>query len=260
MTYRTSALFKLWAKLYEFCWGGVKRMILPNKASVYRILRGPGRGIRFLTNPVSGGTRILLGLYEPDLMRWLSKVVKPGSVVYDIGSFDGHEALIAAKLAGPNGLVFAFEPDESARRQLQANLDFNPELAKRIRIEPFLVGNRHDPAHGIVSIDGFYQKSDRPIPPPDIVKMDVEGAECEVLEGMEELATRHCPQTFIECHLGPHIEETVRNFFSRHNIPTERSSSSFFEVSRQGYNAWIWTTMNDFIVGGTAADIIINGE
>ena len=194
-----------------------------------------------MTNPVRGGTRILLGYYEPDLMKWLSRVIQPGSVIYDIGSADGHEALIAAKLAGPNGLVFAFEPDEDARRHLQANLDLNPDLAARIHIEPLFVSNRHDPVHGIVTIDDFYQESDHPVPPPDIVKMDVEGVECQVLEGMEKLARNHCPHTFVECHLGAHIEESVRNFFYRHNIQIERSSPSLFEVSRQGYNSWIWT-------------------
>lgn len=241
MNYRSSGLFKLWTQLYESLWGGLKKSVLPNKEGVYRVLRGPGQGIRILTNPVHGGTRILLGLYEPCLMKWLSRVIRPGTVVYDIGSADGHEALIAAQLAGPNGRVFAFEPNEDQRRRMQANLDLNPDLATRIHVNPFFVSNQYDPDHGIVSIDRFYQQPGRSIPPPDVVKIDVEGLECEVLEGMEELACNRCPDTFVECHLGPHVEEAVHSFFGRHDVPIQRSSPSVFDVSRQGYNTWVWT-------------------
>jgi len=231
------------ATVYIFM-GGVKNCFLPNEEGVHRILRGPGQGIQILTNPVRGGTRVVLGLYEPCLMNWLLKVVRPGSVVYDIGSADGHEALIAAQLAGPDGLVFAFEPSEDARRQLQANLDLNPVLAGRIHVVPFFVGNQYDPDHGIVSIDKFYQQPERYAPAPDVVKIDVEGAELKVLEGMEELAHGQCPHTFVECHLGLHVEKAVRSFFARHSILTQRAVPSLFDVGRQDFNSWVWTVKN----------------
>jgi hypothetical protein len=47
----------LWAQAYERCWGGLKAFVIPNEERVYTIARGPGRGIRILTNPVHGGTR-----------------------------------------------------------------------------------------------------------------------------------------------------------------------------------------------------------
>ena len=172
-------------------------------------------------------------------MKWLARTITPGSVIYDIGSANGHEALVAAKLAGPDGLVFAFEPDGDARRGMKVNLDANAELAKRIHVLPFFVGNRHDPGNGRVTIDAV--SGEQRIPPPDIVKIDVEGVECEVLEGMEHLAETRCPHTFVECHLGPHIEDSVRGFFARHLVPVRRSCPSLLEVSRRGYNAWIWT-------------------
>jgi len=237
--YRTSSWFWLWSRLYESLWGGLKEQILPNTEGLYRIRGGPGRGIRVLTNPAHGGTRVLLGLYEPCLMKWLVRTVKPGSIVYDVGSASGHEALIAAKLAGPDGLVFAFEPDEAARGKMEINLEANPDLAKRTRVLPFLVGNRHDPGDGMVTIDRV--GGEFSIPYPDVVKIDVEGAECKVLEGMERLAQIRCPHAFVECHVGPDIEGRVRGFFARHRVPVRRSSPSFFEVSRRGYNAWVWT-------------------
>jgi hypothetical protein len=78
--------------------------VIPNESRVHTVLRGPGKGIRILTNPARGGTRVLLGVYEPCLMRWMSRTIEPGHVLYDIGSADGHEALIAAKLVGSAGV------------------------------------------------------------------------------------------------------------------------------------------------------------
>jgi hypothetical protein len=58
-----------WGRFYERCWGGLKALVIPDEKRVYTIVRGPGRGIRILTNPVRGGTRALLGLCEPHLMQ-----------------------------------------------------------------------------------------------------------------------------------------------------------------------------------------------
>ena len=238
---RSSRLFKQWGHLYNFALGGLKKLVLPNKTGAYRILRGPGRGIRFLTNPAEGGARILLGLYEPCLMDWFRRVIRPGNVIYDIGSADGHEALIAAHLTGPKGRVFAFEHNAQTRKQLEANLALNPNLAGRINIQPFFVGKLHDPEHHRITIDELLRKSEGTIPPPDVVKIDVDGPECEVLEGMEKLTISKCPHLFVECHYTPQVEKDVINFLRRHGKSVRRSSASLFEVSRQVYNTWVWT-------------------
>jgi hypothetical protein len=238
---RSSRLFERWGHFYNFFSGGLKKLVLPNKTDAYRILRGPGRGIRFLTNPAGGGMRILLGLYEPCLMDWFRRVIRPGSVIYDIGTADGHEALIAAHLTGPHGRVVAFEHNAQTRKQLEANLALNPTLAGRITIQPFFVGSLHDPDRHKISIDELLRQSNGIIPPPDIVKIDVDGPELDVLAGMEQLALRKCPQLFVECHYTPQVEKDVISFLRRHGKSVRRSSASLFEVSRQCYNTWVWT-------------------
>jgi hypothetical protein len=177
-------------------------------------------------------------------MRWMSAVIRPGNIVFDIGTADGHEALIAAKLVGPTGKVFAFEPDPAMRDLLRANLGRNPELAGRIRVMPFFVGKEHDPAGGVVSLDGLCRRDDpSSLPVPQVVKVDVDGPEREVLAGMQQLARLACPHTFVECHVGPSIESAVREFFLELNIPTRRRDPSLFETSRHGFNTWVWTVV-----------------
>ena len=236
---RTSRAFALWGRVYTALWGGFKKWILPDRTALYTVLRGPARGLRVYTNPVAGGTRIVLGLYERALMKWLQRVVKPGDVVLDIGSADGHEALISSRLVGSGGRVFAFEPDEQALLALSRNLEANPAVAANIRVMPYMVGSVHDPDGGTVSVDGLI--ADGTIPIPTIVKMDVEGGECEVLKGMSRLCETHCPAMFVECHIGPAVENEVRDFLVGHGKRVRRGVPSFTEITRRGYNTWLWT-------------------
>jgi hypothetical protein len=237
---RHSRIYKAYGRLYEFAWGGLKRRIIPDKMELHTIRIGLASGIRMHLNPARAGVRVLLGRYEPPLMRWMKRTIQPGSVVFDIGANDGHEALIAAKLAGPTGRVFAFEPLDEAKELLRRNLEANPELAKRIEVLGYMVGKTHDPANGIVSLDGLYREGK--VPHPDVVKMDVEGAEVDVLEGMREIAARRCPQCFVECHIGKHIEDAVRSYLLAHGMKIAQSQASFLETSRHSFNTWMWTT------------------
>jgi len=237
LNYRRGKLFRFWTRVYNGLWGGLKHVLLPNKEGAYRILFGPGRGVRIWTNPAHGGTRFLLGRYEPPLMTWLTRAVKPGATFYDVGSNNGLVALIAAQLAGTNGTVYAFEPDLEILESLRKNVSLNPELALRIKVMPYEVGRLHDPGTRKVSVDGLV--ADALAKPPDVIKIDVEGAECDVLEGMTHVTSQQCPATFVECH-SPELQSGVRQFFEQRSRLVEEAVPSVFEVSRHGYNAWLY--------------------
>jgi hypothetical protein len=230
-----------WAQTYEKVWGGLKDLLLPNSEGAHRILFGPGRGVRIWTNPAHGGTRVLLGRYEPPLMRWLTRVVKSGGTFYDIGSNNGHIALIAAKLVGANGQVYAFEPEQSIRKLLNDNLELNPHLAPRIKVVPYRVGRQHDVAVGKVSIEDFLSADGSVAKPPTAIKIDVEGAELDVLEGMAALANQKSLEMFVECH-SLSLHTAVRDFFRSRNRKVEEAFPSVLEVSRHGYNSWLYLT------------------
>jgi FkbM family methyltransferase len=134
--------------------------------------------------------------------------VQPGSEVWDIGANLGLFSLAAAAICGPNGHVLAIEPDGwlsdllarttaapgtraaidvvcAAAWREHALLPFN--IAVRSRSTNYLSGFGSTQTGGSRScrltpaypLDAFLEK----FPPPDLIKVDVEGAEIEVLRG-----------------------------------------------------------------------------
>jgi FkbM family methyltransferase len=73
------------------------------------------------------------GIYERSTARALTKLVKPSSLVLDIGANIGAHTLRLAKLVGPRGRVLAFEPTDYAFGKLRGNLELNPVLASRVK-------------------------------------------------------------------------------------------------------------------------------
>jgi len=142
--------------------------------------------------------------YETRLFR---KLVTRGMTVVDIGANVGYYTLLAARLVGDKGKVFAFEPEPENYALLVRNIELNGyrnviPVRKAIssqtgKADLFL--NRETGAHGFlpdregvigimpvetVSLDKYFKGIEHPI---DIIKIDVEGAELEVLLGMQNI-------------------------------------------------------------------------
>jgi len=64
----------------------------------------------------------LNGEYEPVETKLILELVKPGAAILDIGANIGYYSLLFAKLTGPSGQVFAFEPDPYSYDLLQQNI------------------------------------------------------------------------------------------------------------------------------------------
>ncbi|MGH7424839.1 MAG: FkbM family methyltransferase, partial [Candidatus Methylomirabilales bacterium] len=67
----------------------------------------------------------IYGIHEPFQTEFVSSVVKEGDVVVDAGAHIGYYTLIFAKLVGPEGRVFAFEPDPGNFSLLKKNVEAN---------------------------------------------------------------------------------------------------------------------------------------
>ena len=74
----------------------------------------------------------LFGAFEPEIVRYASRIIKPGAKVIDIGANIGAHTLPLAHLVGPSGAVFAFEPTDYAFEKLLRNIHLNPNLKNRI--------------------------------------------------------------------------------------------------------------------------------
>jgi FkbM family methyltransferase len=148
------------------------------------------------------------GTYEPAETKLVSKLIQPGSIVLDIGANIGYFTLLFAKLVGPRGHVFAFEPDPYSFDLLLKNINVNNY--SNVTAFQFAVSD-HDSElqlfrdrfnnldHRTVSqakgeevvvvkgvrLDDFLPTVlDREI---DFIKMDIQGSEGWALEGMKNL-------------------------------------------------------------------------
>ena len=145
--------------------------------------------------PAAGGRR----------RRPLSRSAPFRDVFYDVGANVGIYTVLAANILG-GGEVIAFEPFTPNRRELERNLALNDSDAQVVHVAlahetgeaAFTSPAGCEEGCGIASIQrdgsGKFLVDTRPVdpllgdevPPPDAVKIDVEGAELRVLEGMDE--------------------------------------------------------------------------
>ncbi len=173
----------------------------------------------------------LLGSFEPSTRKALKRLVKPGSNVLDIGANIGAHTLGLARLVGPTGKVVACEPTDFAFGKLKKNLSLNPDLAKRVlalqcflgapeRTElpaqiysgwPLAGGADLHPEHlgseetslnaTSRSLDDVVRACD--ISRVDLIKMDVDGFECDVLSGASATLARDKPIFVME--IAPYV-------------------------------------------------------
>jgi FkbM family methyltransferase len=68
---------------------------------------------------------IFAGEYEPQTTAMFKKLIKLGMTVVDIGGNCGYFTLLASKLVGDDGVVWAFEPEPRNYADLMANLNLN---------------------------------------------------------------------------------------------------------------------------------------
>jgi len=178
------------------------------------ILSGPLRGTKWMVH--SSLHSCLAGDYEPEIQRVFERHVAPGSVVFDVGANVGFLSLLAARLAGPAGRVIAFEPAPAAvgylRRHVALNRAHNIEIiavavadengrARFSSAGPVEMGHLADDGQLEVetaSLDTLVETGI--IPPPDIVKIDVEGAELGVLRGAQAILRARRPVVVLSTH------------------------------------------------------------
>lgn len=172
----------------------VKSKILPAGSTQRRLRIGVPRGI-VMDIDFQSQSIVYLGLYEVELSKHFKAICKPGLVCWDIGASVGYYSLLMAKLTGAS--VVAFEPDESAMGTFHRNMNSNPSLAATVTLVPAFVSSKPK-GEGVVSIDSFVSVSGAV--PPDVLKIDVEGAEFDVLEGGQDTIIRVLPSIILEVH------------------------------------------------------------
>lgn len=183
--------------------------------------------------------------FEPEDVAAFRTFIKPGSVVFDVGANIGQYALLASKLVGERGQVYAFEPSPEVLAKLQENIRLNSAenievVAKAVTAESgmmqFYTANEQGnqgvgsllPAEEYrahtrsaesieveaLSLDDFCEAQG--IEHVDFLKIDVEGFDLEVLKGAEKLMERN-PDLVVFSEVEPlnlsQVDTTVEDFY-----------------------------------------------
>jgi len=166
---------------------------------------------------------IVRGTLEPPVQEALRRVLAPGAVFYDVGANIGFFTILGARLVGPAGRVVAFEPVPACARAVARNIELNDFAHAAVREEAvgarsgvarlLVVGEaswshlastgRHADVREeidvrVVSIDELVAAGE--IGPPDVLKIDTEGAELQAIDGMRTTIERHRPAIVCELH------------------------------------------------------------
>ena len=161
---------------------------------------------------------------EVAVMRYLCAHLIEGDTFVDIGAYFGHYSILASKLVGTIGRVYAFEPDPVALRKLRMNARLNG--AGNIRIFPWAVSDKASlrelaaPSFGssvsrisqgnqdrglesyrvrTIGLDEFEKGH---IISHGILMIDVEGHEVEVIKGAEKTISEDGVVTLLDLHVG----------------------------------------------------------
>ncbi len=200
-------------------------------STVYTVRHGLLKGMKR-----KGGLGWVPPLFSAGVMtaeqRFWSGLDLSGMTVYDIGAFHGLLTLLFASKAKT---VISFEPNTQNRKRLMENLALNG--IQNVQVRPFGVGSRSETLKmvgsplmpggssvdekmvaelersgmgtvmeeiNVVALDEEIPHAN--LPPPDFIKIDIEGWEIEALRGARHTIERYKPALFLEMH-----GETIRD-------------------------------------------------
>lgn len=197
--------------------GSVLRMplrLIP-KSSVVRVRSGLNKGARWIVG--SSIHKCWLGTYELEKQDLISKLIRPGSIVWDVGANAGFYTIAFSRLAGDGGRVYAFEPlaenvnnvlNHVRLNDLQNVVVVQVALGEREELIGFLTADLN--AMGFLSsqataylvptftVDSFV--ANHPEARPDLLKVDVEGAESALLRGASRCLREVGPDVVLALH------------------------------------------------------------
>lgn len=165
-----------------------------------------------------------------------NKILSKGDIVFDIGANIGHTSYVFSEMVGRDGCVCCFEPSRELFLDLQRNAEhflspvfleniaINDGIKKTVRFfysnqepeagtivnDPELVGEERLPSHvaydvHTMSVDEYVGSTNRQ---PNLVKIDVEGAEYQVVRGMQRTMRQCDPLIFFESKSGVSDRDT----------------------------------------------------
>lgn len=159
-------------------------------------------------------------------VRWMIRLAQPGDHVVEVGAHQGYTTLCLSLTVSGAGLVHAFEPDAYSFRRLTENLKLNGitnvvtgrqavgSVAGQVSFHEGAVAVARNRQHGKI-VEQVALESLFSTWPVHMLKVDVEGYECQVLEGARNILAQR-PKLMIEVHMdkladyGASVEDVMR--------------------------------------------------
>lgn len=210
-----------------------------------------------------GCTLLMLGRYDPFASQVFSSLLQEGMTVVDIGAQVGYYTVLSARIVGPSGKVFAFEPEPEHFRLLCKSLSANglmnvlPQqkaLLDQKGAHPFFLAAESLGRHGIYRQDDSVEQievetttldefmSDRQAK-AQVIKLDAEGAEPLILKGMNRVITESNRLALFTEFFPPNLEagghspeayldDLVRHGFTLHFLDEDQKSLRKVDVGQ----------------------------
>lgn len=196
--------------------------------------------------------RIMRAGGEREQLEYFLKQIQPGDVVWDVGAFIGMFSLFAEDRVGSEGIVYAFEPEHKTIELIQKNMAFNHshnikivEAALGENDGEALIYSSDDDQNAISSLRPGHSLKNKGLPitirrgdslvnnnevkVPNVIKMDVEGAEFGALKGMFDLLKNsQCRFLFLELHV-----EDLPRFNSSDSEVRDLLAEAGFTIDRE---------------------------
>jgi FkbM family methyltransferase len=164
---------------------------------------------------------IACGVYEVATTKLVTKIVKPGMKILDIGGNIGYYTLLMGKLIGNHGKMWVFEPVDSYRQQNKWHIE-NNQFTDKITLFDFAISdaegteviavdntsatmhynnllpssNERKEQIKLDTLDNVCEKF--ALPPIDFIKIDTDGHEPQILNGAQKFFAQQKPIILIE--------------------------------------------------------------
>lgn len=171
----------------------IKNLVVPKGRARRRILTGAFAGLT-MNLDLAVQTQIYAGTFEHEVQGWLKTFSAGAQTAIDVGMAEGEYSLFFLRKTGVRK-VLGFEPMVQCRAFVSENLKLNGlENDARLKMSPQLVGAAVSP--GMVTLDSVMAEAALPV----VVKVDVDGAEMDVLHGAGRLIAQPRVRWIIETH------------------------------------------------------------
>jgi FkbM family methyltransferase len=198
--------------------------VAPSGLTQVEVSGGDLRGLR-LELDLQAEKDYWLGTYELELQAAIRDWVQPGATAYDLGANIGYVSLLLERAVGESGRVLALEALPDNLKRLAVNIELN-HLESQVQIVPGAVADQGGTLRFLVGPSGGMGKAagsagrdlvypheievqgivlDELIfkhgsPPPQVIKMDIEGGEVLALAGMPRTLAEIRPVLLVELH------------------------------------------------------------